>query len=137
MADSPVVTGMYLKTSLQIGLTMYIEAGECAAHGNVANWFLSLSHASQENVRCMMGYIVNLTVILDAIFEATAGNVTEIDTLKAMGTHVRSGRRDSIHRDIRSFVTETFSIRYAIPGKDLVLEKIISLIRRYCSQLNI
>ena len=77
----------------------------------------------------MMGYIVNLTVILDAIFGTTAGNATEIATLKAMGTHVRSGCRDDIHRDIRSFVTETFSIRFAIPEKDLVLEKIISLTR--------
>ena len=79
----------------------------------------------------MMGYIVNITVILDAIFGTTGGNVTENATLKAMGTHVRSGRRDSIHGDIRSFVTETFSIR--IPEIDLVLERIISLIRRYCS----
>jgi hypothetical protein len=100
---------------------------------NVTNWLLSLSHTSQENVRCVMGYIVNITVILDAIFGTTGGNVTENATLKAMGTHVRSGRRDSIHGDIRSFVTETFSIRSAIPEKDLVLERIISLIRRYCS----
>jgi hypothetical protein len=83
-----------------------------------------------------MGYIVNLTVILDAIFRATAGNVTEIATLKAMGTHVRSGRRNSIHRDIRSFITETFSIKSATLKKDLVLEKIVSLIRRYCSPPN-
>jgi hypothetical protein len=83
-----------------------------------------------------MGYIVNLTVILDAVFGTTAGNVTESATLKAMGTHVRSGPRNNIHRDIRSFVTETFSIRSAIPEKDLVLEKIISLIRRYCSPQN-
>jgi hypothetical protein len=83
-----------------------------------------------------MGYIVILTVILDAIFRTSAGNVTEIATLKAMGTHVRSGRRNSIHQDIRSFVTETSSIRSPILEKDLVLEKIISLIRRYCSPQN-
>ena len=134
MIELPVVTGMYLKTSSQIGLTMYIEAGK-RTHRNIANWLLSLSH-SQENVRCLMGYIVNLTVILDAIFGAAAGNVTEIATRRAMDNHVRSGRRNSIDQDIRSFVTETFSIRSAIPEKDLVLEKIISLIRRYCSPQN-
>src|SRR6266576_2353722 len=95
-----------------------------------------VSLTSQENVRCVMSYIVNLTVILDAIFRTTTGNVAEIATLKAMGTHVRSGRRNSIHQDIRSFVTETSSIRSAILEKDLVLEKIISLIRRYCSPQN-
>jgi hypothetical protein len=83
-----------------------------------------------------MGYIVNLTVILDAIFRTTAGNVTEIATQKAMDTHVRSGPRNSIHQDIRSFVTETFSIRSATLDKDLVLEKIVSLLRRYCSPPN-
>jgi len=80
-----------------------------------------------------MGYIVNLTVILDAILRTTASNMTEIDTLKAMDTHVRSGRRNNIHGDIRSFVTETFSIRFAVPQKDLVLEKTIDLIRQYCA----
>ena len=91
---------------------------------------------SQENVRCVMGYIVNLTVILDDIVRTTGGKVTENAGLKVMGTHVRSGRKDSIHRDIRSFVTETFSIRFAVPQKDLVLEKIIDLIRQYCAPPN-
>jgi len=98
-----------------------------------ADWVDDVYRGSQENIRCVMGYIVNLTVILDAIFRTTAGNVTEIATQKAMDTHVRSGRRNSIHQDIRSFVTETFSIRSATLEKDLVLEKIVSLIRRYCS----
>jgi hypothetical protein len=81
-----------------------------------------------------MGYIVNLTVILDDISTTSGGNVTEKVALEVMGTHVRSGRRDRIHRDIRSFVTETFSIRFAVPEKDLVLEKIIHLIRQYCTR---
>ena len=81
-----------------------------------------------------MGYIVNLTVILDGIFRAAAGNVTEAAALKVMGTHIRSGRRDRIHRDIRSFVT--FVIKSPVrptPQKDLVLEKVIDLIKQYCS----
>ena len=83
-----------------------------------------------------MGYIVNLIVILDDIFRTSGNNVTENSALKVMGTHVRSGRRDYIHRDIRSFVNETFSIRFAVPQKDLVLEKIIDLIRKYCTPPN-
>ena len=83
-----------------------------------------------------MGYIVDLTVILDDISRACAGNVTEEAALKVMSTHVRSGRRDRIHRDIRSFVTFVISspVRpQAASQKDLVLEKVIDLIRRYCS----
>jgi hypothetical protein len=78
-----------------------------------------------------MGYIVNLTVILDYIFRTTGGNVTGNAALKVMGTHVRSGRRDSIHRDIRGFVKETFSIMSTFPKKDLVVERIVQLIEKY------
>ena len=111
-------------------------------------------HISQENVRCIMGYIVNLTVILSDIIKhpdhmqpAVTESLTEythsstsVGMTKAaravMDNHVESGRRDSIHRDIRSFVAETFSIRFATPQKDLVLENIVSLIRRYCALPN-
>ena len=103
---------------------------------SVANWLLNLLHFSQENVRCMMGYIVNLTVILDDIFKKTSGGVTGNVALEVIDAHVRSGRRDSIHRDIRSFVAETFPIRFAAPEKDLVLENIVNLIRRYCVPSN-
>jgi hypothetical protein len=102
----------------------------------MANWLLSHVHISQENVRCMMGYIVNLTVILDIIFRTTSGSVTGSAVLEVMDNHVTSGSRNSIHRDIRSFVAETYSIRFATPDKDLVLDKIISLIRRYCAPPN-
>ena len=128
--------GIHLETNLRIGFTMYIEGGEWSPSRSIADRLSRLWHTSQENVRCVMGYIVNLTVILDSIFRTAGGNVTENAALKATGTHVRSGRRDSIHRDIRSFVTETFGIRFAVPQKDLVLEKIIDLIRQYCAPPN-
>ena len=83
-----------------------------------------------------MGYIVNLTVILDDIFRTTSGSVTGNAVLEVIDAHVRSGLRDSIHRDIRSFIAETFSIRLATPEKDLVLENIVNLIRRYCVPSN-
>ena len=111
---------------------MNIDGGEWTPR-SIASW-LSLSRASLGNIRCVMGYIVNLTVILDDIFQTAAGNVTEGAALKVMGTHIRSGRRDRIHQDIRKFVT--FVIRSPVrpaSQKDLVLEKIIDLIRRYCS----
>jgi len=79
-----------------------------------------------------MGYIVDLTVILDDIFRTASGNVTANDVQSAVDRHVNSGRRDRIHRDIQSFVTETFAIRFTVPQRDLVLEKIVDLIRQYC-----
>jgi hypothetical protein len=80
-----------------------------------------------------MGYIVNLTVILDGIFRINAGNVTENAILEITNSHVRSGRRDSIHQEIRSYVTGAFPGRFAGRQQDHVLEKIIGLIREYCA----
>jgi len=79
-----------------------------------------------------MGYIVDLTVILNDILRTASGNVSANDVQLATDRHVRSGCRDRIHRDISSFVTETFAIRFTVPQRDLVLEKIIDLIRQYC-----
>ena len=79
----------------------------------------------------MMGYIVNLIVILDGMFRTAARNTMENIAQEVMGNHIRSGRRDNIHWDIRSFVEETFPIRFSLQ-KDSVLEKIIDLIRQYC-----
>ena len=82
-----------------------------------------------------MGYIVNLTVILDDNFRATTGSVTEDAAQEVMDTHVRSVRRDWIHRDICSFVAFVIKSPVLPPAlqKDLILEKIIDLIGRYCS----
>ena len=92
----------------------------------------------QTVVRCLMSYIVDLHVILDDITKAAIRTVTDNDALEVMDEHIRSGRRDSIHREIRDFVTETYPTRFAIanPPKDQVLEKIIELIRQYCDLPN-
>jgi hypothetical protein len=80
----------------------------------------------------LMGYIADLHVILDDISKAGIRDVTDNDALNVMNEHVISGRRDSIHRDIRAFVAETYPTRFAKPEIDQVLEKIIELIREYC-----
>jgi hypothetical protein len=76
-----------------------------------------------------MAYFVNLIVILDGISRAAATNTMETTVQEVMREHIRSGRRDSIHGDIRRFVTGIYP-RFAIP-KDSVAEKIIDLIRQY------
>ena len=116
---------------------MYIEEGACTCR-DTGKW-PGLTDTRQENVRCVMGYIVNLTVILDGISKTAAGNVTDNAVLKVKNSHIRSGCRDRIHRDIRNFVA---AIEVPVPQKDLdhldhldhlVLEKIIDLIEHYCS----
>jgi hypothetical protein len=80
----------------------------------------------------VVGYIVDLTVIMDGIFRVAAGNASSKYALQVLDGHEKSGRRDAIHRDIRSFIAEAFAIRFSVPGKDLVLERIIDLIKQYC-----
>jgi len=100
----------------------------------VADWvYLVYQGKRQESVRCVMGYIVNLIVILDRIFRIPAKNRTENTVQEVMGGHIGSGRRDSIHQDIRMFVAETFPNRFINSQRDSVLEKIIELIRQYCA----
>ena len=91
----------------------------------------SLSNSS-ENVRCVVGYIVDLTVIMDGIFRVAAGDMSPERALLILDRHEKSGRRDVIHRDVRSFITEAFSLKSSVPGKDLVLERIIDLIKQHC-----
>ena len=70
------------------------------------------SLTSPKNVRCVMGYIVDLMVILDGIFSMAAGDMSPKDAQQVFERHVRSGHRDAIHRDIRSFIQGTFAIMY-------------------------
>ncbi|KAF8267151.1 hypothetical protein EI94DRAFT_1802156 [Lactarius quietus] len=97
-----------------------------------ADWVNDLYRGSQENVRCVVGYIVDLTVILDGVFRTAAGNMSAKDANQVLERHVRSGHKDAIHRDIQSFITEAFAIRFSVPQKDLILERIIDLIKQFC-----
>jgi len=84
-----------------------------------------------------MGYIVNLTVILYNVFRTAAGRVSVDGAQAAMNSRKISGRRDRIHRDIKSFVLETFEKFTTVTQRDLALEKIVDLIRQYCAGVRI
>ncbi|KAF8259218.1 hypothetical protein EI94DRAFT_1042898 [Lactarius quietus] len=97
-----------------------------------ADWVNDVYRGSQENVRCVIGYIVHLTVILDDIFRVAAGDAPPKYAQQVLERHIRSGHRDAIHRDIQSFIEEAFVIRFSVPQNDLILERIIELIAHYC-----
>ena len=86
----------------------------------------------QENVRCIMGYIIHLTIILDAIFSTIYGDISEENVQLVIDLHVRTGTKDKIHREIRGFVTEAFAIGPSARKQDLILERIIDLIQGFC-----
>ena len=78
-----------------------------------------------------MGYIVDLTVILDAIFSTPSVDISPDNVQLAIDRHVSSGNKYKIHRDIEGFVMETF--RFSVPQEDLILERIIDLIQEFCA----
>ncbi|KAN0137937.1 hypothetical protein V8E53_004421 [Lactarius tabidus] len=102
------------------------------APDDYADWVHDCYRGSMENVRCVVGYIVDLTVILDDIFRMSAGDLLPKDVHKAFERHITSGYRDAIHRDIRSFVSEAFAIRFCVPQRDIMLERIIDWIKQFC-----
>jgi len=98
-----------------------------------ADWVHGVYMGSQENVRCVMGYIVDLMVILDVIFNTTSGGISSEDVQLVIDNHIRSGNKGKIHRDILRFVTEVFAIGFSVPPQeDLILERTIDLIQAFC-----
>ena len=78
----------------------------------------------------MVGYVVDLTVVMDGIFRVAAGDMTPEHALQIVDGHERSGRRDVIHRDIRKFIAEAHALRF--PQPHLILDNIIDLIKQHC-----
>jgi hypothetical protein len=80
-----------------------------------------------------MGYIVDLTVVLDVFFSApSSGDISQEKVRLVFEWFVTSGHKEKIHRQIRGFVTEAFAVRVSVPQKDLILERIIDLIQEFC-----
>ncbi|KAF8265218.1 hypothetical protein EI94DRAFT_1702667 [Lactarius quietus] len=113
-------------------LSMTSDPYPSEAAVDFAIWVHGVYKGSQANVRCIMGYIVDLVVILDAIFNTTCDGSLENVQL-AIDSHVSSGNKDKIHRDIREFVTGNFEWGFYLQHTDLILEKIIDLIQHYVS----
>jgi hypothetical protein len=79
-----------------------------------------------------MGYIIHLTVILDAIFSTISGENFQENVQQVIDWHVRSGKKDRIHREIQGFVREVFNIGFSALQRDLILDRIIDLIQEFC-----
>lgn len=91
---------------------------------------LDLISSSIENIRYMVGYIVDLTIILHGLFVSAHGDVSACKVQEVMSRHVESGLQKRIHHDIRRFITDDGQFTYR--GNDLVVEKMIDLIKKFC-----
>ena len=91
-----------------------------------------ISLPSHKNVRCIMAYIVDLTVILYGLFESRL-SVSARNVQSAVGNYAKSIPRGRIHDDIRSFVTQ---IPSTYQNRDTLMEKVIDLIKQNCASQN-
>lgn len=85
-------------------------------------------------IRGLMGYIVDLTIVMQSLFWLVqAGNGTNAvrpRLLKlAVAAYLESGDRARVHEEIKTFVTS--STAFKIGQKDRVLEKVVQLIHSH------
>ena len=77
----------------------------------------------------MVGYIVDLTLILCRVFRSP-GNVSRGDVQSAINNFASSGLKTSIHSDISSFITTVPQFQYH--DNDVIIAKIKDLTLRNC-----
>ncbi|KAF8264358.1 hypothetical protein EI94DRAFT_1738614 [Lactarius quietus] len=116
-----------LARSRSLGSDSYLTRAEVG----FANWVHGLYKGGPKDVRCLMGYIVNLMAILDTIFNTIPDDVSLDTILLVIQRHVDSGHKNGIHQDIREFVT-AFADRFSVLQTDIILERIIDLVQKYC-----
>ncbi|KAH9003545.1 hypothetical protein EDB86DRAFT_2893126 [Lactarius hatsudake] len=83
---------------------------------------------NNRNIRCIMAYIVDLTVILYGLF-SSARSVSRTEVQSAVKDFAKSSVRSQIHDHIRSFITQ---IPFTYQNKDTIMEVIIDLIKQNC-----
>ncbi|KAH9998778.1 hypothetical protein BJV77DRAFT_1147925 [Russula vinacea] len=84
---------------------------------------------SNENICIVVGYIVDLTLVLCSVFRFP-GSVSPSKVQSVMNNFAGSGHKTSIHAEIKRFISTVPLFEYH--NRDVVLEKIIDLIRQYC-----
>jgi hypothetical protein len=84
---------------------------------------------SKEKICLVVGYIVDLTLILCSVFRSP-GNVSPGEVQSAINNFAGSSLKTSIHNDISSFITTVPQLQYH--DNDVVMAKIRDLISGNC-----
>ncbi|KAH9003566.1 hypothetical protein EDB86DRAFT_3100095 [Lactarius hatsudake] len=97
----------------------------------MAQWMVGPYQNNNMNIRCLMAYIVDLTVILHGLF-VSPRSVSATRVQSAVKDYAERSSKSRIHDDIRSFVKEIPSAYQTYQKKDTIMEKIIDLIKQNC-----
>ena len=110
-----------------LGLPIIMGIGERALHPSLYvvdfNPFLST-----ENICTVVGYIIDLTLILCRVFSSR--NVSPGEVQSAINDFSGSSLKASIHNDIRSFITTVQ--KFEFHNNDVIIAKIKDLTLRNC-----
>ncbi|KAI0246858.1 hypothetical protein BJV78DRAFT_1364569 [Lactifluus subvellereus] len=92
-----------------------------------ASWVNDPYCGTNENVCCVIGYVVDLTVILYHVFKSSRDVSTPL-VRSATTNFARSSYKNEIHNNIREFVTAVPVFARMHLERDVFMEKIIDLI---------
>jgi len=81
---------------------------------------------SPSNIACIMGYIVDLTIVMHRLFTV---DMSEEHVISVLEDYVKSGEIAQVHNNIRKFVNNMSTLRLA--NKDYTLDEIIRLIENH------
>ncbi|KAJ7826412.1 hypothetical protein B0H13DRAFT_2440642, partial [Mycena leptocephala] len=90
-----------------------------------ASWVFDVYQNAPKNIGCVMGYVVDLTIVMHRLF---AVEVSEERVVSVLEDYAKSGEITQVHNDIRTFVNSNSRTRQS---KDNVLLEIIRLIEKH------
>jgi len=137
MANIQSVVGWAMGLAPPIAVVAIPAVAAVGVSAFFIGFMANIYQRSPKILRCFMGYIVDLTLILEQIFRVTLSKssspLTEPDIEAGFESYVNSGL-GNVHREIREFVKDE-SLTKIARGDD-VAEKIRNLIYKYSPSLN-
>jgi hypothetical protein len=114
-----------------VGTSIFgIVVGSIGAGVAFAKWVYDVYNHTHPNVCCVMGYIVDLTIVMNGLFLRTR-DASEEHIVSVLGAYCESGNLGRVHNAIRRFVDNTEGWR--LVNQEYVLHEIIRLINEYCA----
>ncbi|KAI0251027.1 hypothetical protein BJV78DRAFT_1213904 [Lactifluus subvellereus] len=94
--------------------------------GRVLKWIFDVYQDTPGKVACIMGYIVDLTIVMHRL---STVEVSKERVVSILEDYVMSGNKIQVHNDIRKFVSDIPTLR--LGDKDHTLNEIIRLIEKH------
>ncbi|KDQ53304.1 hypothetical protein JAAARDRAFT_39370 [Jaapia argillacea MUCL 33604] len=100
----------------------------------LASWAYAVYRKTPGTVRCLMGYIVGLIIIMHKVFGLMQNKdaLSNESVMQTVRDYNQSPEKRDIHLAIRTFVDDTSIWKYT--QKDIVFDRIVSLIEEHCQR---